>query len=169
MAEATLLSGLDRITKTAAAATATGEVQQLADGRAGVYSGFTAAAQGSDAAFYADKQFQVAKTSGIVILDGGRVYWDYSANAATYCRQGDRDFYLGRAVGDAASADTVLTVALNVNPKDDIAVNDDAMRSVLVGTQALGGFNLVRRGGCHNLLLDATSEAQKLDLLSVDS
>jgi predicted RecA/RadA family phage recombinase len=119
-ADAIILRGMEEIRKTAVAAIASGEVQQLADGRAGVFTGLNAAAIGDPANFKTDGQYTVTKTAGLVILDGGRVYWDYSANAAHYKKVNDRDFYIGRAVGDAASADTTLVVNLNINPPDDV-------------------------------------------------
>jgi hypothetical protein len=154
---------------TAAAAVAVGEVRQLADGRAAVLAGDLAVSSGSPAAFQSAGQVVATKTAGIALLDGGRAYWDHSANAVTFRKVNDRDFYLGLVVGDAASADTTCTVNLNLPPRPTIDLLRDGALCVPVGTQAVGGFGYpVNTGGVPGLLLTATSEAQKVDLLSVD-
>jgi predicted RecA/RadA family phage recombinase len=169
MSDATLLRGRTEIRKTAAAAIASGAIHQLADGSAGVYTGLNAAASGDPTNWKRDGQYIVTKTSGVVILDGNRVYWDHSAGSATYKKVDDRDFYLGRAVGDAASGDTTLVVNLNVDPPYDLDLMRDPGTTVPIGTQALGGFLPPRRlGGAIAFDLTATSEAQKVDLISVD-
>ena len=154
---------------TAAAAIAAGEVYQMGDGKAGVKTGLNAAASGDRANFTTEGIFTVAKTTGVVIIDGGRVYWDHSANTATFRKVNDSDFYIGRAIGDSASADTTLVVDLNSDPPYDIDLNHDPFASVLVGTAAAGGFCYpVKLGGACRMELTATNEAQKVDLLSVD-
>lgn len=169
MADASFARDADRIRIVAAASVAVGELRQLADGRAAVYAGQTAATSGTTITEKTSGQYVVTKTAGVVILDGGRVYWDYSANAATYRKTNDRDFYVGRSVGDAASVDTSLTVNLNVDPPYDVDIARDPFVTATVGTQALGGLlPPQRRGGAHLLVLDATNEAQKVDALSLD-
>jgi len=170
MADAIYLRDECEIRKTAAAAIAAGEIHQLADGRAAVYTGLNAAASGDRTNWNTEGQFTVTKTTGVVILDGGRVYWDHSANAATYKKVNDRDFYLGRAVGDASSSSTTVVVNINIAPPYDIdLISRDAALSVATGTAAAGGFGLpVRYGSAIGLSLTATSEAQCVDLLSVD-
>jgi predicted RecA/RadA family phage recombinase len=154
---------------TLAAAAAVGEVRQLPNGLAGWYRQTAAGSSGETKPYETNGFFTVTKVAGVVLLDGGRVYWDHSANNATYKKVGDRDFYIGRAVGDAASADTTCSVALNIDPPYDVDIDRDPCLSVLVGTPAAGGFGYpVRRGGCWVLELTATSEAQKVDLLSRD-
>lgn len=166
MAEAYKLNEGTAVPFTAGQAYAGGEVIQLADGRAAVVvAAVTSGAQGSA---YVTGEFAVVKTSGVVILDGGRTYWDYSANAAHYKKVNDRDFYIGRNVGDAASTATIMAVALNENPADDLDLARDAFATAVVGTQALGGLALNRRGGAHNIVLSATNEAQKVDALGKD-
>jgi predicted RecA/RadA family phage recombinase len=142
-----------------------GQVIQLKDGRAGyaktdITSGHRGEIQVSGLA-------RIAKTSGLVFLSGGEVCWDHSANALHYKNVDDRDFVVGTAVGDWASGETYAEVALNERPRYLIDILRDAYRSVIVGTQALGGLAIKRNGGCLNMLLSATSEAQKLDALSV--
>jgi hypothetical protein len=112
---------------------------------------------------------KVVKTTSMVLLVGGRAYWDYSANLAHYKKVNDRDFYLGRLTADAASADTVCYVALNVDPPYDIDVLRDGALSVATGTAAAGGFGLPAvYGNARGLSLTSTSEVQCVDILSVD-
>lgn len=169
MAEATFLRGRDEIRKTADAAIASGEVHQLADGRAAVFTGLNAAASGDRTNWTTTGQFTLTKTASMVFLDGGRVYWDHSANAAHYKKVNDRDFYVGRAVGDASSSATTLVVNLNVDPPYDIDALRDGGLSVPTGTQAVGAFGFPKAlGGARLLELTATNEAQCIDLLTVD-
>jgi predicted RecA/RadA family phage recombinase len=171
MADATYLRGENEIRVTAAAAISPGDVWQMDDGRAAVYPPTVGAASGDRVTFKTDGQYTFTKTASIVLLDGGRAYWDHSANAVTFRKVNDRDFYLGRVVGDAASADTTCTVNINVDPKPQIDLLKDAILSVPTGTQAAGstGFGLPKvYGGSQALLLSATNEAQCIDMLSVD-
>lgn len=153
------------------------EVWQMPDGLAAVYIGIpngqgiqeVAATTGDRVDFRTAGKWTVTKTTGVAFLDGGRVYWDHSANSATYKKVNDRDFYIGRAVGDYSSSDPTLIVDLNSNPPDDIDLLRDAALVVPVGTQAVGGFGFPKvLGGALSLELTATNEAQKIDLLSVD-
>ena len=144
-----------------------GDVLQLGDGRAAIAVGDIAAAvKGS---VQVEGVVLVAKTTSMVFLDGGRVFWDYSANKAHYKQVNDRDFLIGTAVGDAASAATTMYVNLNVHQANQIDINRDAYLSVPTGTKAFGGFDHVRRfGGSHALQITGTSEVQCIDILSVD-
>lgn len=169
MSDATFVRSRDNNKVTLAAAAAAGEVRQLADGRAAVLEGLNAAASGDVRTFVTTGKFTMTKTSGVVLLDGGRAYWDHSANAVTFRKVNDRDFYLGRIVGDAASADTECVVDLNVDPPYDIDLLRDGALSVATGTAAAGGFGLPAvYGGARGLSLTATNEAQCVDMLSVD-
>lgn len=144
-----------------------GTVIQLADGMAGVMVSDTDADKLG--AVRVAGHFTVDKASGVVFLDGGQVFWDHSANVATYRQVSDRDFYLGTAVGDATSASTSMVVDLNRRNhyKVDFSA-DSAANSVIVGTAAAGGFGYpIRKGGSNTFLITATNEAQKADLLSV--
>jgi predicted RecA/RadA family phage recombinase len=145
------------------------EVLQTVTGEAGVFDAATSVSSGNYFELTTRGIFNVVKTSGIVILKGGRVYWDHSANAATYKKVNDRDFYIGRAAAGATSAAVVVEVDLNINPPDDIDLMRDPYTTVPVGTQALDGFlPPVRAGGALHFELTATSEAQKVDAISVD-
>jgi len=167
-AEATLSkdANANAIDITAPAALSAGQVLQLADGRAAVKAGLAAAASGDPATLQTAGQFTVTKTSGVVILDGGEVMWDHSANSATIPLYGtSKDFYLGRAVGDAASTDTTMVVELNA-PKDSayITLQNDSFASALVNTA--GTLFAAMQGGGYSVQFSATAEAQKADLLS---
>lgn len=160
---------------TAAAAVGVGEVWQTADGKAAVYDRLAglstnpavSGASGEAVKFVTAGKFTMPLTASIVILDGGRVYWDHSANACHFKKVNDRDFYLGRAVGDSSGGSVV--VDLNSDPRPDIDLLRDAVLSVPVGTQAVGGFGFPKiLGGSQSVELTSTSEAQKIDLLSVD-
>jgi len=167
MADAQTVRERHDIRKTAQAAISTGEIQAMSDGRAAVYTGLNAAASGDSTNWNTSGQFVVSKTSGIVILDGGPVYWDHSANAAHFKKVNDEDFFLGSAVGDAASTDTTMTVNLNVEPRYLIDVARDPIDSVIVKTA--GTPQLRRLGGAQSLEFSATAEAQKVDILSKDA
>lgn len=145
------------------------ELWQLSNGLAGFLDQTDAASSGEDKLFRTFGQANVTKASGVAFLDGGRVYWDHSANTCTYRKNSDRDFYIGRARGDFASGDGIAVVDLNIDPRYDIDMGLDPFTTVAVGTQALGGFlPPQRRGGAHHLVLSSTNEAQKVDMLSVD-
>lgn len=155
---------------TAAAAIAAGELWQMPSGRAGVYQGANAAASGDVVCFDTENDiYIVPKTASIVILDGGPVYWDNSASKAHFKQVDDQDYYLGTAYGDAASSDTTMKVKLNCRPSYKVDLIRDPFTPVPVGTSAAGGFGFPRiYGGAVGLFLTATSEAQKVDALSVD-
>lgn len=156
---------------TIAAAVAVGEIWQLPDGRAGAMYDNTAGVVGDSRKFTDTGKWVCVKTAGYKALKGGRAYWDHSANAISYRQESDRDFYVGRFVSDAASADISCTVEANIDPPYKVDLVRDAFASVLVGTPAVSasaGFGYpVRLGGTHIFELNATNEAQKVDLLSV--
>jgi len=166
MAEATLYQDDDcKLSYTADAALTAGEVLQLRDGRAAVIP--LATASGDKIGAQTEGIFKVLKTASIVLLDGGKVFWDHSANTATYNQVSDRDFFLGTVVGDAAASDTYVYVNLNVEPTYKVDITRDACLSVIAGTAAAGGFGYpFQKGGSHTILLTSTNEAQKADLLS---
>jgi len=168
MAEATLSKDAlaNAVDGVAPAAIASGEVYQLADGRAGVKAGLAAAAAADPVAFLTAGQFTLAKTAGVVWLDGDEIFWDRSANTATPLRaMAGGDFPIGVAVGDAASAATTGVVDLNKRPVYTIDLLKDPSDSVLVGTT----MTLVEIGGYLKLNITATSEAQKVDVMSIPS
>ena len=145
------------------------EVLQTVTGEAAVYDRTSSATSGNYYEVRTRGQYNIAKTTGIVLLKGGKVFWDHSANTATYKKVNDRDFYLGRAAEDATSASNIVIVDLNINPPYDLDLLRDPYTTVPVGTQALGGFlPPEQKGGALHFLLSATNEAQKVDAISVD-
>jgi len=166
-AEATLYKdpGAFAVDATAEAAVASGEVLQLPDGRAAVKLGLLAAADGDAMALATEGQFTLLKTASVVILKGGRVFWDRSAGTATPLRAAaGGDFFIGVAVNDAASADTTVIVDFNKQPSYLVDLHRDAFDSATVLTA--GTPTNVTLAGETTMSFSATNEAQKLDLLS---
>ncbi len=167
MAEALFLQEGRTPDYTPVAAALAGQVVQLADGRAGVIATDLDAAQLG--ATHTDGIFTVAKTANINLLAGGRVFWDHSADTATFRTVNDKDFYMGTAVEDSLAAATTVKVQLNKVQFNTIDALNGPSLSVATGTQALGGFLPPQDyGGAKGLKLTATSEAQCVDILSVD-
>jgi len=177
-AEATLVDGaIGEIQLTATAAHAAGEVIQIPDGRAAIVGALSAVAIGDKFLAYTQGRFSVAKTASVVILDGAKVYWDRSASKASYkadVAQGD--FYLGTAVGDAASADTEMTVDINAEQQNLIEFGKGGWDTVAVKTAgtvipnpAAGLCGQEPGGITTRFSFSATSEAQKVDALSRQS
>ena len=145
------------------------EVRQAPSGKAGFLDSNTPVASGNYFFLKTHGTQSIAKTTGIVLLKGGRVYWDHNTNTATFRKVNDRDFYVGRVAEDASSAQTEVLVIFNEDPRPTIDLLRDGFLTVPVGTQVLGGFLPPQnRGGSYFLELTATNEAQKLDMLSVD-
>lgn len=145
-----------------------GDIWQMADGRAGYLDKTVAKSSGDRTEFKTSGFATVTKTTGIVLIDGGPVYWDYSANAATFRQVNDRDFFIGSVNGDAGSGDATCVVNLNVKPRYLVDLARDPYISAIIGTQAIGAMGIIRNGGALNFHHNATSEAQKLDALSVN-
>ena len=165
MAEAELYQG-DECPRdyTADAAITGGEVVQLRDGLAAVIP--VDVANGEKGGAQCEGIFRVEKTTGQVWLDGGEIWWDHSTNKATCIPPlaGDRDFYLGSAVGDATSAATEGYVNLNVKPAYEIDLHRSGGDTAVVLTA--GTPYIYSRGGSLDAAFSATAEAQKLDWLS---
>lgn len=159
--------GRDRYTLTAAAAVPVGECRQLANGLAGGYVSNRAASSGQSVQFVTAGPFVATKLAGQVWIDGCPLWWDHSANNATCVPPlvgGDRDFFIGSAVGDAASADTTGTVMLNQEPRYEIDFHRDGGDTAVVLTS--GTPTILQRGGTLDAAFSTTAEAQKLDWLS---
>lgn len=169
MAEALLRQTGDTIDYTPTADVSGGQVLQILDGRAAVAA--TDIASGVKGAVQVRGVARLAKTASIVLLKGGRVYWDHSANAAHFKPANDRDFFVGIVATDAASSDTTVDVVLNVPQALLIDVNQHAFRTAVVktvvGSTTVEVPDVKSRGGSHSLILGTTAEAQKVDLLSV--
>lgn len=158
--------GLERVK--VAAATGAREVIQLPSGRAGLFDDDAGLAQDVYGNFVTTGVYGIKKATGWVALPGLPVFWDHSANNATYKKVNDRDFPIGVIVKDAESSETLVEVDLNVEPRWDIDIARDPVIHTPVGTQGLNTMGVFRRGGSHLFLISSTSEAQKLDLISRD-
>jgi len=167
-AEATYSGNPEVLDFVAAVARASGEVIQLPDGRAGVVQGLKAVDAGDPLGVRVSGVVTVAKTASVVILPGGRVYWDRSANTATPLQTAaGGDFFIGVAPAGAASAATTVVVDLNVKPNYLVDLHESGFDSVIVLTA--GTPTIMSRGGEVHAAFSATAEAQKLDLLSRQS
>ena len=150
---------------TAEAAYTGGTVIQLRDGRAAVLP--VDVASGESGGAQTEGVYRVTKAASQVWIDGAPIWWDHSANAATCVpplTAGDRDFFLGTAVGDVASATTEGKVNLNVQPVYEVDMQRDGGDTAVVLTA--GSPYIYSRGGSLEAGFSATAEAQKLDWLS---
>jgi len=169
MAEARYKADSDTFTLLAAATIDAYSVIQLPSGEAAFLDSATAVASGS----YTDKlrtrgKATIEKTTSVVMLAGQEVYWDHSANKAHFKKVNDRDFFLGTLVEDATAAALTCTVDLNKRQRFDVDALRDPCLTVPIGTLVLDTMGLYDRGGAKKFILNATNEAQKLDILSVD-
>lgn len=153
------------------AAVTGGEVIQLADGRAGVLP--VDLASGEKGAAETTGVWKVTKAANLVWIEGGPIWWDHSANAATPNEPigaGDRDFYLGTAYLDATAAATEGYVNLNVQPRyiiDSARDNGDTVIvKTVVGSTTVEVPQVYNRGGMLFMQFGTTAEAQKVDWLS---
>lgn len=169
--EARLVQEGSALDFTTDAAYSAGDVVQLGDGRAGFIA--TDADSGVLIGVQTEGVVQVIKTATQVWIEGAEIFWDHSANAATCIPRmgaGDRDFFLGCAHADAASAATTGYVRLNVRPNWIIDLARDPFATVVVktvvGSTTVEVPHTEPRGGGTALILGTTAEAQKVDLLS---
>lgn len=161
MAEAYFVNQGESVDYTPTAAVTGGQVLQLVDGRAGI--AMVDIAAGALGSLQTCGIHEVAKTATMVVLKGSRLFWDHSANAAHLLYRNDKDFFIGVAQEDAASAATTVKVALNVQPVYTLSLASGFV-SVPINT---AGFPFVAGSGEGvNLGFSATAEAQKVDALS---
>lgn len=158
---------------TCVAAVSPGQVVQMADGRAGYRPSLDNLTAGDVDGFAVAGIGTVIKKASQVWIDGARLWWDHSANEATCIPPlvtGDKDFYLGTAVGDVAAATVTGLVNLNVKPEYIIDVHRDAFDTTIVktvvGSTTVEVPNIIARGGTLDCYFGTTAEAQKVDLLS---
>jgi hypothetical protein len=168
MPDARFVRDWDQTQLVLAAGASIGEVWQMPNGQAAYLDKTVAKSTGDRTEFRTSGFATVTKTNGIYLIDGGPVYWDHSANSATFRQVNDRDFYIGTAHGDAESGDLTCVVNLNAQGSYLIDLARDAYIAAEIGTQAIGTMGIIRRGGALNFLHSSTSEAQKLDALSVN-
>lgn len=112
--QATYVKGDSIITVTASGTLASGDVVQLADGRAAVVGGLTGVVSGEKYEAIVEGQFLVASASGTTFSLGVPVYWDDSANLAVATQTG---WYLGRASKAKVSGELTVLVDLNTDAK----------------------------------------------------
>jgi predicted RecA/RadA family phage recombinase len=155
---------------TAPAAGEHGDVIQTADGKAAVVLGADAAsssfASGDRITVAKTGQFTVLKTASVVLLTGGRTYWDRSAEKANF-ETASGDFYLGRVVADAASAAATVVIDLNVMPTYQIELHKGQW--TVAATNGLSVTRVAQGGSTLKLAFDAVSEAAMAALYSVDT
>lgn len=161
MAEAYFVNRGESVDYTPTVAVTGGQVLQLVDGRAAV--AMVDIAAGALGSLQTCGIHEVAKTASMVVLKGSRLYWDHSANAAHLLHRNDKDFFIGVAEEDAASAATTVKVALNVDAVYTLSLASGFV-SVPINT---AGFPFASGSGEGvNLGFSATAEAQKVDALS---
>lgn len=164
MAEATFEMRADVIREvTPAAGYTSGEVIQLADGRAGFVTSQKALVENDAAGFQTTGIAKLAKTASVVCIKGSPAYWDRSAGTCTpLLALAGGDFFIGTFADDAASSDTTCLVNLNQQPSYQIDLLKDVSTTVIVGTTP----TVTMQPGHARLLLTSTNEAQKADMLS---
>lgn len=173
MADALTLREEDEYRLTAAAAVASGELWQMSNGWPARHTALNAAAANDSVNFSDEGTVTVTKAASQVWLDGAPIWWDHSANAAT-CNEpigsSDRDYYLGTAVGDVASATTTGVVKLGKEPKyiiDSARDNGDTVIvKTVVGSTTVEVPQVYNRGGMIYFQFGTTAEAQKVDWIS---
>lgn len=100
------------------AAIAQNTLIQLPNGKAGI--SMSSGEIGDTVGFRTTGKWPLTKTASIVMLAGGRAYWDHSANAVHFKTVNDRDFFIGCFDDDAAAADETVIVRLNEMPVYEI-------------------------------------------------
>ena len=142
-----------------------GEVIELADGRAAVVMGLLDLAANDAVTYETDGVFTLLKQATISCLVGGRAYWDRSAGKVTPLRSLG-DFYCGYFVNDAAAADATVRVQLNRKPRYRVGW----LKGGWTTEATLGlGVAQVGVGAEYKLTFDAVAEAAQAALFSVDT
>lgn len=152
----------------AAATIAPYEIQQAPSGKCGIHDNAVSVSSGNYYYLRTAGHATCTKTNGFNALKGNRAYWDHSANAVNYKKVNDRDFYMGRFAEDATNAALSCVVDLNADPPYDLDVARDPFDTTYVGTQGLNTMGIFRRGGTHKFLVDATNQAQKMNIITKD-
>lgn len=166
MAEANYFQEGHRVDFTPASALTAGDVVQIPDGRAGVAT--SAIAAGELGSVAVEGIFEVAKTADVALLQGGECRWDASADAAHVPTYADSDdFFLGTVVEDAAATASVVKVAINQRSCPVISLD----KSTFINEPRFTSGSPYARmmGGAFTAGFSETAEAQKQDILSVES
>jgi len=147
-----------------------GDVIQLADGRASVVVGIdgssTAFSDGDKITVATTGRYKFLKTASVCLLAGGKSFWVRSAEKADF-HAASGDFFLGRIVEDAASADTEVVVDLNAEPRYAIELGKGQWTNG--ATNGLGVTLVAEGGSTLKLSFDAVAEAAMAALYSVDT
>jgi len=166
MSEATITKDADTIdVVTPAAGYASGEVLQLADGRAAFVCGLRSPNGGDPTALKTSGQVLLTKVTGKAVLAGGKLFWDTANNRATPIRP-TRGFYVGVAIADAAAVDTSVLVDMNKQQANTIEWGKGIWDTVVVKTAGTPAATRDVAGDNVAFTFSATAEAQKLDALS---
>lgn len=130
-AEATYLDEVDCVSQVAAANHASGEVLQLADGRAAVVAGLKSVLSGEVFAGRVRGRHSVVAASALTASRGDRIYWDASANTAIHAAAAeDGDFFLGLCAKAKVNGETRMQVDLNEHPGLQRAVFTSRVREI---------------------------------------
>ncbi len=169
-AEASYLGNPDTVSFTAVAARASGEVIQLADGRAAIVAGLKAAAIGDQVTAHVRGRFTVSKTASIAFIKGGRVFWDRSAGTATFSRASG-DFYMGVAAADAVGTASSVVVDLNVKQENIVEFDGNPNPDCLWTSEATDGVGVTASTLATDTMLsfDAVAEVAQAALFPTDA
>lgn len=158
----------DIIKKRAVGAVVSGQMVQLPGGRAGYCNTLKPQLPGDLISWQVEGVIEIAKTAGIVFLDGGDVFWDVSANKAHFRPEaGTPDFKCGTAVGDATSSATTMLIKLNGVGVYGIDLQQGSSDWAPEETLGLGVIALP--GGGFKLAFDAVAEVAQAAVVSVHS
>lgn len=142
MAEAKRINEPGEAKFTASAALASGEVIQLADGRAAVVAGLTGFSSGDKAVAYTDGRYAFAAASATTFAIGDPVYWDISANLAINAPGDADDIYLGTCAVAKTSGQTEVQVDMGTAARG-LGRATWSSRAVEIDHADTGSFNLI--------------------------
>lgn len=163
MAEATYSREGQIISFDTVAAVVAGEVLQVPDGRAGAV--VTGVAAGETCSCQITGIHKLTKTANEIYVPGQRLYWDASASKVTAVPPiTAADFFVGCAAADAAAADATAQVVLNTDWEG--SVDQRSATFAVATTLTAGDPRVTSVGGGMRFVIDATSEAQMVGVLS---
>jgi predicted RecA/RadA family phage recombinase len=160
--EAVTHHGPGEVKAVTSAALVNGQLVQLPDSRAGVYTGLKAAEAGEYVTLSCGGVREVLKTASVAILAGQEVWAKISTSRATYRLAGD--YFVGVAVADAAASATTVKVDMNARPNYNINLAENGGQWTTEATNGLGATALL--GGGVSLAFDAVAEVAQAALLS---
>lgn len=148
-----------------------GDIIQLADGRAAVVPTVPNNMSAGDVVgARVWGVVEVDKTANIALLNGGDVYWDVSAGKAHFRPEnGTGDFFLGTCVKDAAAAAAKVLVDLNVHANYEIDLHNPNLHGDGWTAENTDGLGVTSAGivpGVYTLSFDAVAEVAQAALFS---